>query len=49
MLQSKMSHYFIEVQGEGFPLILLHGFTGDASTWTTLVQRLRGKRKLVLY
>ncbi len=39
--------YFVDIQGEGFPLILLHGFTGDASTWTTLVQQWRGKRKLV--
>jgi 2-succinyl-6-hydroxy-2,4-cyclohexadiene-1-carboxylate synthase len=26
--------YHVEVCGEGFPLLLLHGFTGDASTWT---------------
>ncbi|MFK9095203.1 2-succinyl-6-hydroxy-2,4-cyclohexadiene-1-carboxylate synthase [Bacillus salipaludis] len=25
--------YQVEVHGEGFPLLLLHGFTGDASTW----------------
>ena len=24
----------VEVCGEGFPLLLLHGFTGDSSTWT---------------
>ena len=22
--------YFVEVKGDGFPLVLLHGFTGDA-------------------
>lgn len=26
--------YHVEVYGEGFPLLLLHGFTGDSSTWT---------------
>ncbi|WP_066063222.1 2-succinyl-6-hydroxy-2,4-cyclohexadiene-1-carboxylate synthase [Neobacillus soli] len=27
-------HYHVEVCGDGvFPLVLLHGFTGDASTW----------------
>ncbi|MDR7077694.1 2-succinyl-6-hydroxy-2,4-cyclohexadiene-1-carboxylate synthase [Neobacillus niacini] len=27
--------YHVEVCGEGFPLLLLHGFTGDSSTWTS--------------
>lgn len=26
-------HYHVEMCGEGFPLLLLHGFTGDGSTW----------------
>ncbi|MEH7272212.1 2-succinyl-6-hydroxy-2,4-cyclohexadiene-1-carboxylate synthase [Neobacillus vireti] len=26
--------YNVEVCGEGFPLLPLHGFTGDSSTWT---------------
>jgi 2-succinyl-6-hydroxy-2,4-cyclohexadiene-1-carboxylate synthase len=26
-------HYHIEQCGEGYPLVLLHGFTGAASTW----------------
>jgi 2-succinyl-6-hydroxy-2,4-cyclohexadiene-1-carboxylate synthase len=25
--------YHVEVCGEGFPLVVLHGFTGDSSTW----------------
>lgn len=25
--------YYVEVNGEGFPLVLLHGFTGDTTTW----------------
>ncbi|WP_428911241.1 2-succinyl-6-hydroxy-2,4-cyclohexadiene-1-carboxylate synthase [Niallia sp. Krafla_26] len=39
--------YFLDIQGEGFPLILLHGFTGDGSTWSTTVNRLKNKHKLV--
>lgn len=27
-------NYHVEVCGEGYPLVLLHGFTGDSSTWT---------------
>jgi 2-succinyl-6-hydroxy-2,4-cyclohexadiene-1-carboxylate synthase len=26
--------YHVDLLGEGFPLLLLHGFTGDASTWS---------------
>lgn len=26
-------HYFYEVKGTGEPLLLLHGFTGDSSSW----------------
>ncbi|WP_338449201.1 2-succinyl-6-hydroxy-2,4-cyclohexadiene-1-carboxylate synthase [Niallia oryzisoli] len=26
-------HYHVESIGEGFPLLLLHGFTGDSTTW----------------
>lgn len=39
--------YFVSIQGEGFPLVLLHGFTGDSSTWFTLVNQLSKKRKMV--
>lgn len=27
--------YHVEVSGEGVPLLLLHGFTGDSSTWSS--------------
>lgn len=27
-------HYYVETRGDGFPLVLLHGFTGDITTWT---------------
>jgi len=39
--------YFVDVNGEGIPLILLHGFTGDSTTWSSLVNQLGHKRKLV--
>ena len=29
-------HYHVDVSGSGFPIILLHGFTGDTSTWQVL-------------
>jgi 2-succinyl-6-hydroxy-2,4-cyclohexadiene-1-carboxylate synthase len=33
-------HYFVEKRGAGFPLLLLHGFTGSAATWHPLVPHL---------
>ena len=34
-------HYFnVEIRGAGDPLVLLHGFSGDASTWRTVLGRL---------
>jgi 2-succinyl-6-hydroxy-2,4-cyclohexadiene-1-carboxylate synthase len=30
--------YHVEVSGEGFPFLLLHGFTGDSSTWTPFLK-----------
>jgi 2-succinyl-6-hydroxy-2,4-cyclohexadiene-1-carboxylate synthase len=34
MLNVDGADYHVEICGEGFPLLLLHGFTGDSSTWT---------------
>ncbi|MEH7492322.1 2-succinyl-6-hydroxy-2,4-cyclohexadiene-1-carboxylate synthase [Neobacillus niacini] len=34
LVKIKGINYHVEVCGEGFPLLLLHGFTGDSSTWT---------------
>lgn len=33
--------YFYTIQGSGSPLLLLHGFTGDHSTWTDFVQSMQ--------
>ncbi|GIN73132.1 putative 2-succinyl-6-hydroxy-2,4-cyclohexadiene-1-carboxylate synthase [Bacillus sp. J14TS2] len=33
--------YFYTIQGSGPPLLLLHGFTGDHSTWTDFVQSMQ--------
>ncbi len=32
--------YFVEVKGEGKPLVFLHGFTGDTTTWSKVTDRL---------
>ena len=39
--------YHVEIHGEGFPLVLLHGFTGDSTTWKSLLGELGQKRKLI--
>lgn len=33
--------YFVDVKGEGFPLVFLHGFTGDTHTWDEITGRLK--------
>lgn len=40
--------YHIELCGEGFPLMLLHGFTGDSSTWTPFCATLGKHAKLII-
>jgi 2-succinyl-6-hydroxy-2,4-cyclohexadiene-1-carboxylate synthase len=30
--------YHVEISGDGFPLVLLHGFTGDGTTWAPFHQ-----------
>ncbi len=41
-------NYAISRQGEGQPLLLLHGFTGDHSAWQTVSPALREKNLLVM-
>ncbi|MBS4173903.1 2-succinyl-6-hydroxy-2,4-cyclohexadiene-1-carboxylate synthase [Bacillus sp. FJAT-49736] len=40
--------YHVEIIGDGEPVVLLHGFTGDTSTWKDLAGRLKGKYKVLL-
>ncbi|MFF2449183.1 2-succinyl-6-hydroxy-2,4-cyclohexadiene-1-carboxylate synthase [Neobacillus sp. NPDC058068] len=40
--------YHVEVCGGGFPLLLLHGFTGDASTWTSFCHDWGQHSKLIV-
>lgn len=37
----------VEIDGEGLPLLLLHGFTGSAETWRPLVSRMRRRWRTV--
>ncbi|PLT32195.1 2-succinyl-6-hydroxy-2,4-cyclohexadiene-1-carboxylate synthase [Bacillus sp. V5-8f] len=40
--------YHIEIKGEGEPLLLLHGFTGNLKTWLPLVQILESKYRFIM-
>jgi len=40
--------YFVEVLGKGEPLLLLHGFTGDHSTWKNLVNTLQNNYMCIM-
>lgn len=39
--------YNIELRGAGEPLALLHGFSGDAVTWNTVIERLAANYQLI--
>ena len=39
--------YFVEIEGDGFPLVLLHGFTGDSTTWNSFVKQWSHSRKCI--
>lgn len=41
-------HYHVEMCGEGFPLMLLHGFTGDSSTWAPFCQEWGSHSQLIM-
>ncbi len=40
-------HYFVEVSGQGRPLLLLHGFTGSGQNWQPLLPALADTFQLV--
>lgn len=39
--------YSVEVTGDGHPLLLLHGFTGAAASWSPHIPRLAGVRRVI--
>lgn len=41
-------NYHIETAGSGEPLLLLHGFSGDATTWNQVATSLGERRRVVL-
>ncbi|WP_342540989.1 2-succinyl-6-hydroxy-2,4-cyclohexadiene-1-carboxylate synthase [Heyndrickxia sp. FSL K6-6286] len=41
-------NYHVEVIGSGEPLLLLHGFTGDCTTWNAVVQFLNKRYQCIL-
>ncbi|XJZ26591.1 2-succinyl-6-hydroxy-2,4-cyclohexadiene-1-carboxylate synthase [Bacillota bacterium Lsc_1132] len=40
--------YHVETFGEGYPLLLLHGFTGDASTWLPFCSQWGSHSRLIM-
>lgn len=40
--------YHVEICGNGFPLLLLHGFTGDTSTWTPFCHNWGSHSQLII-
>ncbi|EIJ79355.1 alpha/beta hydrolase fold protein [Bacillus methanolicus PB1] len=41
-------HYHVDTFGDGFPLILLHGFTGDSSTWNPFCKSWSSHSRLIM-
>lgn len=40
--------YHVEIRGKGMPMLLLHGFTGDSSTWAQLAENLCLERTCIM-
>lgn len=40
-------HYYLEIEGEGEPLLLLHGFTGSVRSWDEIRALLRAKFRVI--
>ncbi|WP_435989523.1 2-succinyl-6-hydroxy-2,4-cyclohexadiene-1-carboxylate synthase [Rossellomorea sp. LjRoot5] len=47
ILQIDDIRYFVEVKGEGDPLVFLHGFTGDTTTWSRVTDQLSATYRCV--
>jgi len=49
-LQSAASahHYHLETVGAGRPLLLLHGFSGDATSWHQIAAKLAGRWRVIM-
>jgi 2-succinyl-6-hydroxy-2,4-cyclohexadiene-1-carboxylate synthase len=47
ILQVNDIQYFVEVKGEGEPLVFLHGFTGDTTTWSRITDQLSAKYQCI--
>src|SRR3954468_10424855 len=39
--------YHVDIVGDGFPLVLLHGFTGDSTTWKPFFSQWSKEYKLI--
>lgn len=39
--------YHVDMEGEGYPLVLLHGFTGDSKTWNPFFKEWGKNRQVV--
>ena len=45
---SKDVNYAVEITGNGDPLVLLHGFTGNRDTWKFLIPLLSDRYTLIM-
>ncbi|WP_064092737.1 2-succinyl-6-hydroxy-2,4-cyclohexadiene-1-carboxylate synthase [Rossellomorea aquimaris] len=47
ILQVNDIRYYVDVKGEGSPLVFLHGFTGDTTTWSYVTSKLSEKYQCI--
>ncbi|PFA64035.1 2-succinyl-6-hydroxy-2,4-cyclohexadiene-1-carboxylate synthase [Bacillus sp. AFS015802] len=47
ILQVNDIRYFVEIKGKGEPLVFLHGFTGDTTTWASVTDALSASYQCV--
>ncbi len=48
ILQANDIQYFVEMKGEGTPVVFLHGFTGDTTTWSRITDKFSANYKCIL-